>query len=47
LVVDLKNVPTNMNQNDLKNTLETAIKQPEFLNKLRDGMKSIEGFNFY
>ena len=47
MTIDLKNVPTNINQNDLKNTLETAIKQPEFLNKLREGMKSIDGTNFY
>ena len=47
MTIDLKNVPTNMNQNELKSVLETMILKPEFLDKVRAATKSIEGTSFY
>jgi len=47
MTIDLKNVPTNMNQNELKGVLETMILKPEFLDKVRAATKSIEGTSFY
>ena len=47
MTIDLKNVPTNMNQNELKSVLETMILKPEFLDKVRSATKSIEGTSFY
>lgn len=47
MTIDLKNVPTNMNQNELKTVLETMILKPEFLDKVRAATKSIEGTSFY
>jgi hypothetical protein len=47
MTIDLKNVPTNMNQGDLKTALETMILKPEFLDKVRTATKAIEGTSFY
>jgi hypothetical protein len=47
MTIDLKNVPTNMNQSDLKTALETMILKPEFLDKVRTATKAIEGTSFY
>ena len=47
MTIDLKNVPTNMNQNELKNVLETMILNKEFLVKVRDGIKSVKETRFY
>ena len=47
MTIDLKNVPTNMNQNELKNVLETMILNKEFLVKVREGIKSVKETRFY
>ena len=46
MTIDLKNVPTNMNQNDLKSVLETMIFKPEFLFKVKEGINGLNGLSF-
>ena len=46
MTIDLKNVPTNMNQNELKSFLETMILKPEFLFKVKEGINGLNGLSF-
>lgn len=47
IVVDLKNVPTNINQNELKGVIENVVLKPEFVNNIKMGLEKIKGVNYY